>query len=172
MPARSRSVDRQPVTIRGGPRPDDRPPQDQRDSLLLAQFGQQPGDLIRILQPDAEYQRIPRQDGFVHRVVDDDSAYVFTPVRGAVRQVQQRGAEIVDHPGEAGAWGHVHRYEHLLKPGSDEANLVCVFSRTLVRGSSVPTGQLRDSHSVLVLTASSTAGSGSTPMPGAVGTSR
>ena len=72
-----------------------------------AELAQQRDDLVRVVDADAEHQRVAGQHRRVDRVVDDDAADVVGAVGVAVDQVQQGGAEVVEDPAEAGARARV-----------------------------------------------------------------
>ena len=83
------------------------------------------------------------------------------PVGITEDELQQGGAEVVEHPTEAGMGSKVHRIAH--RPGLQGRgpSLVAAGERAY-----------RATHSVPVVTAASSAGNGVTPRPGAVGTGR
>src|ERR1700722_16873463 len=50
----------------------------------------------------------PGQDRLVHRVVDGDAADLVDRVGVAADELEQRPAEVVEHPAQAGLWPHLH----------------------------------------------------------------
>ncbi|BCJ28838.1 hypothetical protein Asera_29460 [Actinocatenispora sera] len=69
---------------------------------MLAQLGQQRGDLGRLVHPDAEYQRAPGRCRLVERVVDDHSADLVDRLGVTGDELEQGGAEILQDPAQAG----------------------------------------------------------------------
>ena len=106
-------------------------------------------------QPDAEDERVPRQDRLVQRVVDRDAADLVGVLEIAVHQFEQGGAQVVQHATEVGARGRE----------------VTRRTTTRVRGARLPALRCGN-HSVDVVTSASRSGNGSTPRPGPVGTGR
>src|SRR5580704_3696052 len=62
----------------------------------------------RSTRPAAEGGGPPRQDRLVHRVVDGDAADLVDRVGVAADELEQRPAEVVEHPAQAGLWPHLH----------------------------------------------------------------
>lgn len=129
-------------------------------------------DGVRVVDADAEDERVGREHRVVDGVVDDDAADVLRALGVAVDDLQERGAEIVENPAEARARTQVHRFEHHPMVGTGAPSLLrpCGPNETL--SSSGPTTAQAETHSVAVVTAASSSASGSTPRPGPVGTRR
>ncbi|WP_202045281.1 hypothetical protein [Microbacterium sp. Se63.02b] len=80
--------------------------------MLIREGAQQLGDLLRVAQPHAEDQGAAHRHRIVEDVVDDDRLDLGVVVDRAAYHLQQRVAEVFDHPAEAGPGLRRHWHEH------------------------------------------------------------